>query len=353
MKALALDPALFRHFVNKLLIVALLIHSLLCLFFFIFNLSTLMIVQVASLALCLLALLLCRLSAFKTIGLCIWLDLIGQAIATSHELGWQSGFHFYLWLFIPIVACYGSLSWFKRAFFIAAIIVSYLLLDYRFSSQLITTELIPHFVIISLRYFNIIVSVALLAYLLRIYISCVEENWKLTTDAHETDQLTGLHNREAMLSKIDDLFASSFSRQPMSLIIADIDFFKVMNEQYGHEVGDAALIYVAQILHDSIRLHDRASRWGGGEFLLLLPSGSAQSAEQIAERVKLKLCHSPLLFKGHEVAISLTFGIAELLPNEDFNQCLMRADIALRNGKTRGRNRIELAVIESSSTTSN
>ena len=129
----------------------------------------------------------------------------------------------------------------------------------------------------------------------------------------------------------------------MSLIIADIDYFKMINEQYGHNIGDAALVYVAQILHDSIRQNDRASRWGGGEFLLLLPGGPLKSAEQIAERVQNKLRSLPFHKNGKNISISMTFGIAELLPGEDFNQCLIRADMALRHGKEHGRNRIELA----------
>jgi diguanylate cyclase (GGDEF)-like protein len=350
MKALALDPTLFHRLVNKALIVALFLHSLLCVLFSIFNLPTLMFVQVACIAVCLLALLFCRISAFKTIGLCIWADLIGQTMIMSQYLGWQSGFHFYLWLLIPIAAFYGSFSSIKRIVFISAIIIIYLLMDDHFYSRSASLELTPHLIML-LRYFNMMLCLAIQAYFLHAYLSYIEESRRLTIDTPETDQLTGLHNREAMLSKIDELFASSFSRQHMSLIIADIDYFKIINEQYGHDVGDAVLVYVAQILHDSIRQHDRASRWGGGEFLLLLPSGSLQSAEQIAERVKNKLAQSPLKHRGRDVNISMTFGIAELLPSEDFNQCLIRADIALRDGKTRGRNCIQLAVADDMSPT--
>lgn len=352
MKALMLESACFRRLVNKTLLITLSIHSSFCLLFYIFHISTLMITQAACIVLCLLGFLLCRLSAFKVIVLLLWIDLIGQALMASEVLGWQSGFHVYLWLLIPITAFNNSMSSFKRVLLITVVIVIYLILDYKFSSRPALIEQASLFLML-LRYFNLALCLAGQAYFLHVYASYMQEIKALTTKTHETDKLTGLHNREAMQSKIDELFASSFSRQHMSLIIADIDFFKVINEQYGHDVGDAVLVYVAQVLHDSIRQHDRASRWGGGEFLLLLPGGSSQSAEQIAERVRNKLARSPLQHRGREVNISLTFGIAELLPNEDFNQCLMRADMALRDGKALGKNRIQLAMTDTAPEVSN
>lgn len=162
-----------------------------------------------------------------------------------------------------------------------------------------------------------------------------------------TDQLTGLYNRHSILAKIDEILSSSnHAHQPMALIIADVDRFTLFNEKYGQDVGDNALVYIAQILHASIRHNDRASRWGGGEFLILLPGGSLHSAERIAHRIQDKLQKEPLQGPSSLEPVTLTLSVAELQLDEDFNQCLVRADIALQHGKQSGGNRIELAQID-------
>lgn len=352
MKQLTMGSTRFQLFVRQALIIALSVHTLFLLLFVVLNIPMLIIAHIISIVLYMLAIRFNRTSAFKAIATLIWIDLLGHALISSEVLGWQSGFHLYLLLLIPVTFLYGSKPLTRRILLTELVIVFYLLLDYRLYDKPPMIELSAMFSML-IRYLNAIVCFGCLSYQLHFYAACIQESGHQPIDKPDTDRLTGLQNREAILSKIDEIFSSSsLNRQHMSLIIADIDYFKMINEQYGHNIGDAALVYVAQILHDSIRHNDRASRWGGGEFLLLLPGGALKSAEQIAERVQSKLHQLPLHKNGKTITISMTFGVAELLPGEDFNQCLIRADMALRNGKALGRNRIELAPTDVPATTS-
>lgn len=352
MKQPTMESTRFRLFVRQALILALSVHSVFFLLFVVLNIPVLIIVHASSFLLCSVAFWLLRSSSFQIIAVLIWIDLFGQALISSEVLGWQSGFHLYLLLLVPITFLYGIKPPARRIFLIEIAVLLYLLLDYHLYDQKAMIELSP-IIAMLVRYLNVMVCFGALSYQLHFYAVCFRESGRQLTDKSDTDQLTGLHNRHAILSKIDEILSSSsLARQHMSLIIADIDHFKMVNEQYGHNTGDAMLIYVAQILHDSIRHNDRASRWGGGEFLLLLPGGSLQSAEQIAQRVQDKLRNKPLQTEGKTILVSMTLGVAELLPDEDFNQCLIRADIALRRGKENGRNRIELAATDTPVATS-
>jgi diguanylate cyclase len=343
MKQLTMDSACFKLFIRRPLLIALSVHGLFLLLFIILRIPVLITAHAVSLCFCILALWLLRSVSFKAIAVLAWIDLISQALISSEVLGWQSGFLLYLLLLLPITFLYEIASPAKRAFLVEFALACYLLLDYHFFDQ--PPMIVVHpLIALLIRYMNVLICFGGLSYLLHFHISYWQEYKRALPLEPETDQLTGLHNRQAMLLKIDEILSSaSIHKQHMSLIVADIDNFKILNEQYGHNTGDAMLVYVAQILHDSIRHNDRASRWGGGEFLVLLPGGSLQSAEQIAQRVQEKLQSKPLKSEGKTISVFMTLGVAELLPDEDFNQCLVRADMALRRGKENGRNRIELA----------
>ncbi len=350
MKQLIVESPSFQLFVRQTILTAISVHVLFLLVFVYFSIPVLIVSNIGSLLLYIIALWLLRARSLRAIAVLIWIDLIGHALISSEVLGWQSGFHFYLLLLVPMSFLYTLKSQAKRIFLIEAVLVIYLLLDYHFYGRQVMLEL-PSLYSVLIRYLNLVIFFIGLSYQLYIYQSLREEDVSSIPESATTDQLTGLDNRCAILSKIDEIFASSpYARQPMALIIAEVDHFKSMRERYGQSISDTALIHVAQILHDSIRHNDRASRWGGGEFLLLLPGGSLTSAEQIAKRVQEKLVNVPLKTEGISLPVSLTFSVAELLPDESFDQCLIRADTALQHGKQSGGNRIELASVDFATT---
>jgi diguanylate cyclase (GGDEF)-like protein len=161
----------------------------------------------------------------------------------------------------------------------------------------------------------------------------------------ETDSLTGLRNRRHF-EKIVDAEKERAQRYevPVSLLIFDIDHFKVINDTYGHNAGDAVLSELAKVVCGCTRESDIVARWGGEEFAILMPYASLHATAEVAEKIRQKIeAHQfPL---GHKVTISI--GVAEWsLATETFNTLLSRADDALYRAKRSGRNRSVLSLPE-------
>ncbi|MDA8083747.1 MAG: diguanylate cyclase [Nitrospiraceae bacterium] len=159
-----------------------------------------------------------------------------------------------------------------------------------------------------------------------------------------TDALTGLYNRR----KFHDTLAGEFERArryktPFSLVMIDIDHFKRINDDHGHNAGDVVLKQVSALLLKSVREIDTASRFGGEEFMVILPSTDSSSAKVVAERMRDMIASFP--FQDINRPITVSIGIAgmpdERLRNEDL--MIRCADIALYRAKQSGRNRVEVA----------
>ena len=153
-----------------------------------------------------------------------------------------------------------------------------------------------------------------------------------------TDQLTDLFNRQ----KLAEVFASELQRtrrfgQPFSVILLDIDHFKLVNDQHGHQAGDRVLVAVARLLAEKTRETDTVGRWGGEEFLSICPQTDPPGAMILAEKVRAGIAEFdfPLV---HHVTISL--GVATCRPDDDIDGLIARADAALYEAKNAGRNRV-------------
>lgn len=156
-----------------------------------------------------------------------------------------------------------------------------------------------------------------------------------------TDALTGLFNR----MKTDQLASSEaqlaeLSQQPLSVILLDVDHFKMVNDRFGHPMGDKVLKEIATVLRRHSRDDDLVGRWGGEEFIVLCPHTSAEHAIALAERLcQLIAAHS----YPHRQPQTASFGIATRQPGEAVTTTLARADQALYQAKSHGRNRVEFA----------
>ncbi|MCX6052410.1 MAG: diguanylate cyclase [Campylobacterales bacterium] len=151
-----------------------------------------------------------------------------------------------------------------------------------------------------------------------------------------TDSLTGLYNRY----KLSELYiSSSFTMKQrhneMSLIILDIDYFKKVNDTYGHNAGDKVLVQVAHALLKILRNIDVVCRWGGEEFVALLPTASMENAITLAEKIRVYIEELEIDVVGH---ISASFGVAKVVENEELQSVIARADKALYLAKESGRN---------------
>ena len=161
-----------------------------------------------------------------------------------------------------------------------------------------------------------------------------------------TDELTGLPNRRAIddwaVRELRGAVRHGFS---FAVIMADLDLFKSVNDEYGHEAGDEVLKRFAGILDANVRQSDMCARIGGEEFLLVMAHVDRDGVEVAAERIRKKMETQRFRFGGQEAHVTASFGVATLAPGQrdDFARLVSLADAALYSAKRHGRNRVEFA----------
>lgn len=171
------------------------------------------------------------------------------------------------------------------------------------------------------------------------------KNAELFQVVHENsvrDSLTGCFNRKHAMEVIDgELRRSRRSHMPLSLIMFDLDHFKQINDGYGHLCGDAVLADVGQRMNAVLRGSDIKCRYGGEEFLILLPDTTPAGARRVADLLRTKLEDTPVHWNNVHVPVTASFGLTGSLPGElDVKAMIGRADAALYRAKQTGRNRI-------------
>lgn len=156
-----------------------------------------------------------------------------------------------------------------------------------------------------------------------------------------TDDLTGLANRRAMMERLANERAR-FARnhRHFGLILGDIDDFKSWNDRCGHACGDSLLIQLSGRLKGALREQDLASRWGGEEFLILLPDTELDGSIRVAEKLRALINACPFTWQEHKILLTMTFGVCEGGPMA-VDETLRLADVALYKGKRLGKDRVE------------
>ena len=155
-----------------------------------------------------------------------------------------------------------------------------------------------------------------------------------------TDVLTGLHNRRYLIGHLRQRAVHGSTNG--ALILIDLDRFKQINDEHGHEHGDAVLQEVAARIQAMMRLQDTVVRWGGEEFLAFLPDCNGESAVQVAERILRAVKEPPITYAAVQHAVTATIGVTETDDTLDFDAMFRRADEALYEGKKAGRNQVRL-----------
>jgi diguanylate cyclase (GGDEF)-like protein len=156
----------------------------------------------------------------------------------------------------------------------------------------------------------------------------------------QTDELTGLPNRRSIVKMLDDEIARGQRGTPCSVAMIDIDWFKRINDGYGHPAGDEVLRTVAITVFANIRANDRFGRYGGEEFLLVLPDTARDEARPIVERLRAMIAELDWNAFAIDMAVTISAGMATLAPDDSSDAILGRADRALYAAKAGGRNRI-------------
>ncbi len=157
-----------------------------------------------------------------------------------------------------------------------------------------------------------------------------------------TDELTGISNRRHFTALAEREFnLAKRQKRLFSLLILDIDYFKKINDSYGHVAGDYVIKYVAKQCVLSIRQEDLCARWGGEEFIIFLSESMLEDAIVVATRLRKDIEKLSLLFQSQEIKVTVSIGVAVYHPDDkNVNQTIIRGDIALYQAKNSGRNRV-------------
>ncbi|SER04340.1 diguanylate cyclase (GGDEF) domain-containing protein [Amphritea atlantica] len=269
-------------------------------------------------------------------------EVLLHSVVVSYYLGPDPGFQYYLWSMSALAVMDTSSS--RIRVFITAILLVLVfallnvglfepLFEFPFSEYLLYMKLV-----------NMLVSgmLSILAIMIMrgFHLNQQAELRKLA----DIDSLTGLYNRRQGGVLLEQAYLQALrKKQQITVVMADIDRFKQINDRYGHAVGDIVLCQIADALKATIRKSDALIRWGGEEFLILLSDASAGDAETLLEKVYPRL---EQLYADDEILdspVTLSFGIAQWSADEPIEQTIMRADNALYVSKQEGRNRITLA----------
>ncbi len=293
-------------------------------------------VNVASVALWLGAAILNRRGKSTPAMWLVTVEVVAHAILTVGVFGWASGFQYYLIPLIPFVMFNDRLRGRWVTAVSAGVFAALIALRVFAPAGAPTGAFAP-----LLRYGNLAIPVLALA-LVSFYFrrASMQAERRMESMAH-TDPLTGLLNRRSMEQRLREA-AHGFQRtgRAFSVVMADVDRFKRINDLHGHAAGDRVLRAVAALFGERLRAGDAVARWGGEEFLLLLPETDMPTACEVANRlraiVEARLCDAA----GLGDSITLTFGVAVFDRPMRVDACLKQADDALYAGKAEGRNRV-------------
>lgn len=195
------------------------------------------------------------------------------------------------------------------------------------------------------RLLSVYLALSVLAYLFASFRYTAEQQLKEINRQLEvltnTDKISGLLNRRGMEAELEKML-HTFNRfkMPFTVVVFDIDDFKAINDQHGHIYGDFVIQSIGELCRSSIRNIDHAARWGGEEFLLLLPGTSVDGAVILAERLREKIHTSPFVYDGITLITSASFGVCQHIESNSLEDTIACADKQMYSAKQEGKNRV-------------
>jgi diguanylate cyclase (GGDEF)-like protein len=265
-------------------------------------------------------------------------EVVSHAALATYCFGWGSSFQTYLMPMITFTMINNRMRSRTMVVQAAGLTVLYVAL-YKLTQHTVP-QASEQFIEV-VHYTNVVIVFAALGIISYYFRQASIEAERRMEELASTDMLTHLTNRRRMREMLEMEF-SRFLRtgRQFAIILTDIDFFKKLNDEYGHDCGDFVLRTVAARLRGSLRTHDAVARWGGEEFLVLLPESSFETALETAERMRRAIEVESICFCGHDLSVTMTFGVALTVVGETLDACITRADMALYQGKHQGRNRV-------------
>lgn len=316
------------------------VHLVFLALFVALDATVMVMANIVSVATFVLAALLVRAGHWRSAAYLMVGEVLAHAALAVLGVGWEAGFHLYLMVLIPTTFQSRGLPAGTR-WRIALCVITYILSLRWASSVLMPWHPLPEHTTLLLQSFNIAMSLLLLAQFAFVYSGLVTRAEEQLARWATTDALTGLANRRGWLEQVE-LAQSRQRRQPtpLSIVLADIDHFKAVNDLHGHEGGDLALRAVARTLEATVREADQVARWGGEEFIVLLHGADLHAAVDVAEHLRAQIQHIELTHQGRPLLLSMSFGVTELHSVEPLLPAIRRADDALYAAKDEGRNRV-------------
>lgn len=332
------SQAVIASFVGRVALFSAAVDCIYFLFFLAIGSSLLAWMNVVSVAMYLAAYYLVQRRHLHYAVVLVWLEAFPHAAIGTLMLGWESGFHYLLFMFIPSVAMTSSRR--RLQVFLIALLVFLGALDVG-ARMWGPVAPIPQVSLIALKWLNISLFVVMFSALASYYrhkITQAEQRLKVLATV---DALTGLHNRRHF---------ESVAKQHMdrrrhnginsAVVIGDVDFFKKINDTSGHEVGDLVLVAVSRLLKNELREVDSLARWGGEEFVFLMHETGLAEAMAVTERIRRAVEGSSISHQASEIHCTMSFGVTQLLPDDTLGDAIARADHAMYRSKAQGRNRV-------------
>lgn len=268
------------------------------------------------------------------------LEVIAHAVVAVNAFGWDSGYHYYIFIFVPFIFANDGGTFLVRFAIVGMLGIAYTLIH--FSAQgAIPNVQVSADTLNFMFYSNVVGVFTAIAYLADLHRQQVLEVETELKNIANTDVLTGLKNRRHLLELVEvEINRRQGGERNVSLAVMDIDDFKIINDKYGHDIGDAALVQVANLINDSVRQQDYVARWGGEEFLLLLPETDKAGAAKLADFIRCQIAARSIAVNNESINLSVSIGISEFNVDEVFDSAFARADHALYRAKGLGKNRV-------------
>ena len=274
--------------------------------------------------------------------------LIHQSLAVK-LVGWEYGFQYYI-IAIPGLILLGDFKHYSLPIIVSIFSALTLIFIYYYSLSNNPTYQLDG-IKSGLYLFNLISVALFVALFSGIFAYTSKQNETILLNAHKqlyitatTDSMTNLSNRMKTLDLIQDqIVRAKRTEKPFTLAIADIDNFKMVNDNYGHDTGDTVIISIAKLMRNSLREQDIIGRWGGEEFMIVLPETDINAGKVVLEKLRKNIESNPTIVNDASIDITITLGVSTSTHADTINEIIKLADNALYEGKRGTKNCIVLS----------
>ncbi len=269
-------------------------------------------------------------------------EVVVHSLAVCATLGMEPGFQFYLWAVAGMMLIDYRMQLRLAIAWSLLLVITFATLYLFFGDvayQYPFREWLPY-----VHFANIVIAGGPMVYVIALIRVMTLSQRNALTELAAKDFLTQLYNRRFARELMLGLYSECQRNQrPICLIMADIDYFKQINDNYGHDAGDRVLKRISTLLKEEVRASDIVARWGGEEFLIAMPDISLQNAYHKVESVRQKVMLLDTGDIADDITLSMSFGLLQWPDNTDLDEAINLTDKALYKSKYHGRNQITLA----------